>query len=510
MQGNVHSASAPARWRARHTRAEPRHTRAELGAHLRACCRQLWHGDSLRQEFASRPLAMFLREELALPGNAPPRVAMLSAASRLWGPALHALPWRATILCMKTFMRAACRTLLAIPQGESRIGAWVDVFASLELAGGIAFGAMAIVGLNTEDAGDVLVPASLFVPLAHRTRFACPLLRMPSAGIIASSLLRVGCRLPPAHTLHVAIRVRVDCIGPAKGVISAAFVMLKYRAEKDALFAAVDKEKSICEGARGRAQAANLANSRFHATLRPTMLEELRTPLHALLGFTEAVKCAVLALIKNASYRARAAAIYQIRLNWMSNALKFTPHGGWLTPHLAGTPEGGQMLTAKDSGIAPHLPPVLWAFGQGSLGRQTAEGSGLGLAILASAVGLNGATLELRSQSHGQKSGGLPGERPAPEELAARAAPSLPRPGPLGARPRPTTAMQLARSVGESTAVRHAHCVRFDHCLHFGAMLSSLASARPIRREAHGVPLHQGVRDRSTHRAVQGMCQVAR
>jgi two-component system, cell cycle sensor histidine kinase PleC len=95
-------------------------------------------------------------------------------------------------------------------------------------------------------------------------------------------------------------------------------------------------------------------------------------------------------------------AIRQICLNLMSNALKFTPRGGRITLTVASTPDGGQMLSVKDTGPGipkEEIPRVMQAFGQGSLAHQTAEGgTGLGLPIVHNLVALHGGTFELRSE----------------------------------------------------------------------------------------------------------------
>jgi two-component system cell cycle sensor histidine kinase PleC len=86
----------------------------------------------------------------------------------------------------------------------------------------------------------------------------------------------------------------------------------------------------------------------------------------------------------------------------LSNALKFTPRGGRVTLTVAGTPDGGQMLSVKDTGPGipeEEIPRVMQAFGQGSLAHQTAEGgTGLGLPIVQNLVALHGGTFELRSE----------------------------------------------------------------------------------------------------------------
>ena len=61
---------------------------------------------------------------------------------------------------------------------------------------------------------------------------------------------------------------------------------LEARAEKDALIGELETAKAISDEARRRAEAANIAKSRFLAQ----MSHELRTPLNAILGFSEVMK----------------------------------------------------------------------------------------------------------------------------------------------------------------------------------------------------------------------------
>src|SRR5439155_19493063 len=70
---------------------------------------------------------------------------------------------------------------------------------------------------------------------------------------------------------------------------STTLATLEARAEKDALIGELEQAKSISDEARHRAEAANVAKSRFLAQ----MSHELRTPLNAILGFSEVMKAEI-------------------------------------------------------------------------------------------------------------------------------------------------------------------------------------------------------------------------
>jgi two-component system, cell cycle sensor histidine kinase PleC len=70
---------------------------------------------------------------------------------------------------------------------------------------------------------------------------------------------------------------------------STTLATLEARAEKDALIGELEQAKSVSDEGRRRAEAANIAKSRFLAQ----MSHELRTPLNAILGFSEVMKSEV-------------------------------------------------------------------------------------------------------------------------------------------------------------------------------------------------------------------------
>jgi two-component system, cell cycle sensor histidine kinase PleC len=104
----------------------------------------------------------------------------------------------------------------------------------------------------------------------------------------------------------MAVGVHVYFVFLAKGLNSTAVAMLEFRAEKDALIGELEKEKAISDEGRRRAEAANVAKSRFLAT----MSHELRTPLNAILGFSEVMKTEILGPMQNPTYKEYAGNIH--------------------------------------------------------------------------------------------------------------------------------------------------------------------------------------------------------
>jgi two-component system cell cycle sensor histidine kinase PleC len=459
-------------------RSRAKDRRAALKAHFRELRSRLAQDGVLKPEVEYELLAMFVKNELSARVTLPLLAVLFSLASMFWAPVGQASAWLAAVILMKFCMIAACRKFLAEPRGDVRVDTWRGLFVWLELATGITWGGMAVVGLGTTDAiSHVFILASLIVLLAIRMTFASSIMTLLYVGTVPMTIAVCLRLIAQGHPFYMAMAVmavglQVYFIFLAKGLNSTALAMLEFRAEKDALIAEIEEEKSISDEARRHAEAASVAKSRFLAT----MSHELRTPLNAILGFSEVMQAQLLGPMQNKSYLDYASSIHasgrhllqlineildlsrieagryelheepirlseiveechrllalraeskalqvtsefpkglepiwaderairQICLNLLSNALKFTPRGGRITLTLAGTPDGGQMLSVKDTGPGipkEEIPRVMQAFGQGSLAQQTAEGgTGLGLPIVQNLVVLHGGTFELRSE----------------------------------------------------------------------------------------------------------------
>ncbi|MBL6853065.1 MAG: hypothetical protein ISS15_18695 [Alphaproteobacteria bacterium] len=95
-------------------------------------------------------------------------------------------------------------------------------------------------------------------------------------------------------------------------------------------------------------------------------------------------------------------ALKQILLNFLSNAVKFTPEGGSVSVSTALEPDGALCLSVKDSGIGmtpSGIAIALSPFGQidSHLARKH-QGTGLGLPICKSLMELHGGTITIESE----------------------------------------------------------------------------------------------------------------
>jgi two-component system cell cycle sensor histidine kinase PleC len=95
-------------------------------------------------------------------------------------------------------------------------------------------------------------------------------------------------------------------------------------------------------------------------------------------------------------------AMRQVCLNFLSNAIKFTPSGGEVWLKVGWTAAGGQYMSVKDTGPGipeEEIPVVLSKFGQGSNAIKSAEqGTGLGLPIAMNLIELHNGTFKLKSK----------------------------------------------------------------------------------------------------------------
>jgi two-component system cell cycle sensor histidine kinase PleC len=286
--------------------------RARVQAQVREVRARLSQGSSIKPEFEYELLSMFARNELSARVTLPLLAVVFSLALMSWAPVPQACAWLAMVISAKFFMIAACRNFLDQAHAKANVGRWRRLFVWLELANGAAWGGIAVVGLGAGNAAShVFMLASLIVLLAIRMTFASAVMTILYAGTVPMTLAVVARLVLLGDPFYMAmaamaVGLHVYFIFLAKGLNSTALAMLEFRAEKDALIAEIEEEKAISDEARRRAEAANVAKSRFLAT----MSHELRTPLNAILGFSEVMKGELLGPIQNDNYKEYAANIH--------------------------------------------------------------------------------------------------------------------------------------------------------------------------------------------------------
>lgn len=121
---------------------------------------------------------------------------------------------------------------------------------------------------------------------------------LPITSALAVKLAIAGQHISIAF-LVVALAVQGYFLLLAHRLFSAAIDGFAMRAEKETLIEELEIAKRASDEARQRAEAANIAKSRFLAT----MSHELRTPLNAILGFSEVMKAEILGPMPNATYK---------------------------------------------------------------------------------------------------------------------------------------------------------------------------------------------------------------
>jgi two-component system cell cycle sensor histidine kinase PleC len=275
------------------------------GDRLRETRERLAQGTDIKPEFQYELLSMFVRNELGAVATIQLLAVIFSLASMFWAPKLEATIWLLLVIFAKVALLELCRRFLATPRNEINVGVWLRRLVMAELVSGLVWAGFALVGKGTTDTSShVFIFASLIVVLAIRMTFASTVMPILYVGTIPMTIAVVTRLVLLGDPFYwamasMAVGVHVYFIFLAKGLNSTALAMLEFRAEKDALIAELESEKSISDEARRRAEAANVAKSRFLAT----MSHELRTPLNAILGFSEVMKDEVMGPLENDSYK---------------------------------------------------------------------------------------------------------------------------------------------------------------------------------------------------------------
>jgi two-component system cell cycle sensor histidine kinase PleC len=273
-----------------------------------------------KRTFDYELLVMFVRNELSAQATIMLLAAIFSLASMFWAPWTQAILWLTIVIAAKVILLEICRRFMLVQVSEADVALWRRRLITAEAINGLAWAGFALVGMHGVDAAapgypfssNVFVFASLMVVLAIRMTFASSVMPILYIGTIPMTVAVVMRLMLLGDFFYfalasMAVGVHIYFIFLAKGLHSTALAMLEFRAQKDVLIAELEEAKAISEEARRRAEAANLAKSRFLAT----MSHELRTPLNAVLGFSEVMKNEIMGPMLNPTYKGYASNIHQ-------------------------------------------------------------------------------------------------------------------------------------------------------------------------------------------------------
>ena len=259
--------------------------------HVREARDRLTSTSGTRPVFDYELLRQFAQNRLSGSLVILPLVVTIGLLSSLWTGALASGVWTGGALVIHLVIVRACRQFLEEAPGTTNLRSWRLRFILLDLFFGMAWTFILIHSVGGDEQSGTFM---LFVML----------LVVAISSMLASSLPIAVL----AMTLPVSIAIALDfaCKGTLHDYILAVMALaaegyfsllgyrlysttlgtLEARAEKDALIGELEQSKSISDEARRRAEAANIAKSRFLAQIS----HELRTPLNAILGFSEVIK----------------------------------------------------------------------------------------------------------------------------------------------------------------------------------------------------------------------------
>lgn len=231
-----------------------------------------------------------------------------------WLPAASIVIWTVVALCAHALLGVLCLSFRAPTPNLIETRLWKGLFVFAESLGGLSWVGLLML-LSPEQGTDpaVFQFCTMLVVVAAGSTLAA---NLPSAATAATAPVALAMvalfalRHEPLFialaSLSIAIEIFFLSLSLSQRLRNAAHGLLKRDAEQARLAADLASARAGSEQSLRMADEANLARSRFLATMN----HELRTPLNAILGFSEVMKNEVLGPMQNATYREYASDIH--------------------------------------------------------------------------------------------------------------------------------------------------------------------------------------------------------
>ncbi len=228
-----------------------------------------------------------------------------------WMPPVSAAAWTCGLLCIHTAIIRSCGQFLAEQPSLSETRKWRTRFIVLDLLYGLGWTSILIHPSGLDMVANTLIMFLMLLVVAVSSMLAASL---PIAALAATAPVTAAIAgnfvLRGTFDNYVLALLALAAEGYfallAHRLHSTTLATLEARAEKDALIGELEQAKAISDEARHRAEAANVAKSRFLAQ----MSHELRTPLNAILGFSEVMKSEIFGAHAVAVYKEYSADIH--------------------------------------------------------------------------------------------------------------------------------------------------------------------------------------------------------
>jgi len=273
--------------------AAPQTKRRLASQHVREARDRLTSTSGTRPVFDYELLRQFAQNRISASPVILLLIVTIGLLSGLWTGALTSGVWTGGALLIHLVIIRKCRLFLDETPGTANLRSWRMRFILLDLFFGMAWTFILInpVGLTSRRPPSCCSSCCSWWRSRACWRRAC-------RSRCSRSRCRSPSRSPSISRPRDAARLHPRGDGAdRRGLFLAARLpalfddarTLEARAEKDALIGELEQSKSVSDEARRRAEAANIAKSRFLAQ----MSHELRTPLNAILGFSEVMKAEI-------------------------------------------------------------------------------------------------------------------------------------------------------------------------------------------------------------------------